>query len=46
MTLDIIVEVEAVTETVFEGVAPGAEFVEDGVGEFVGDARFESDSDG
>ena len=46
MTEATIVEVEAVTETVFDGVAPGAELDVDGVGEFLGEARFDSVSEG
>ena len=33
-------------DTVFEGVAPGPELVVDGVGELLGEARFDIDSDG
>ena len=42
----IIVDVEAVAEIEFDGVAPGAEFVVDGVGELVDEARFDMDSEG
>jgi hypothetical protein len=46
MTDVTIVDVEAVAEIEFDGVAPGAELVVDAVGEFVGDARLDIDSEG
>jgi len=46
MTDVTIVDVDAVAEIEFDGVAPGAELVVDAVGEFVGDARFDIDSEG
>jgi hypothetical protein len=46
-TMDVtIVDVEAVAEIEFDGVAPGAEFVVEGVGELVDEARFDMDSEG
>ncbi len=41
-----IVDVEAVAEIEFDGVAPGAELVVEGVGELVDEARFDIDSEG
>ena len=46
ITEETMVDVEAVAEMELEGVAPGAEFVVEGVGEFVDEARFDMDSDG
>jgi len=45
-TVVMIVDDDDVKETVGDGVAPGAEFVVDGVGEFVADARFDIEYDG
>jgi hypothetical protein len=46
-TMDVtMVDVEAVAEIEFEGVAPGPELVVEGVGELVDDARFDIDSEG
>jgi len=41
-----IFDVEAVAEIEFDGVAPGAELVVEGVGELVDEARFDIDSEG
>jgi hypothetical protein len=43
---ETIVDVEAVADTELDGVAPGAELVVEGVGEFVDEARFDMDSEG